>query len=137
MKNSGQLILRESTKTVDQAEKSLTLKYTLTVDKDRDKCICDSGKCVNIADCTVKSDVGDVYDNEISLIYSLTVASFIDGVADDEQYFEDISRNKEEAEQIFDIMSENTVTPETAEYILEELISFGLEKIQYTDLSIC
>ncbi len=101
MKNSGQSILRESIKTVDTAENSLTFKYTLTVDNDRSEFVCDSG---------------------ISPIYSLTIASFIDGVADDEQYFEDISPNQEDAERMFDIMSDNIVTPETAEYILKELL---------------
>ena len=66
MKNSGQSILRESTKTVDTGENSLTFKYTLTIDNDCSEFVCDSG---------------------ISPIYSFTIASFIDGIVDDEQYF--------------------------------------------------
>ena len=87
---------------VASAKSDLTLTYSLT------------------------SEERDCNGPEPVKMYAISVSACC-GSNREESCIEDVSRDCEEAGRIFDIISENLVTPETLEYILEEIISFGIQ----------
>ena len=59
--------------------------------------------------------------------YSLKIRC-VNNSENGEIYIQDIARDVSSAKRLVCLLAKEFVTPETAEYIIEEIISFGIEK---------